>query len=103
MTLREYLDKKKKSLAIAIWIAFPSWLLLLVILENNAASFKIIGFIGVLIIGIIIVYAAYTLKCPRCKEDVNMLVMVNPWLFKVSKKILCCPYCGLKMDDEIEN
>jgi len=100
MTLREYLNTRKKLYIATVWILLPLLFVILAMLEGNDLV-KLVGIVGFATISLIFVYLWQTLKCPICKGSFYTLVMNDPWSLDVSNKIICCPYCGVEFDNEI--
>ena len=68
----------------------------------------IISFVGFGAAFIAIFYAQIGIKCPSCRNSWGYIAMYkgfefsNPFkIFRISKKIRYCPFCGIDIDKEI--
>jgi len=99
MTVREYLDKRRVAAYIALFVGFG-----IVGLAGVCAG-CLPGFI--VIIGIVVgvggaLYLNYGLRCPKCNGMVAYAVAwpMDKFIY-ISDSIKLCPFCGVKMDEEI--
>jgi hypothetical protein len=101
MTLRESLEKSKRRFVLSLWIAFPLWFLAIFLMSDSPDLAPVLVVAGFVLFGALILFAWYRMKCPACGENLYMLLMSKPWPFGVPAKLKCCPYCTVRLDDEI--
>jgi len=101
VTARDVLDKKKRSVAILLY--FNSAIFLVGLLFSILfPAFCIIGFWGVGIFIVTLVYTYFGIRCPVCKAFLGIHAMRGGSPLSISRKMRFCPYCGIDLDLEDE-
>lgn len=106
MTIREYLNNKKKKYFSA---AFISWgvcaitLIAMVIIETNMLFYFILLLSSFLAGELFLFYPYWGVRCPNCKNKLGFIFFrYNKNLFSISDKFGFCLYCGVNLNSEIK-
>jgi hypothetical protein len=101
MEHRNKLNKKKKKAVLTVLSFWVPCIIIPPILAT--AGLKALAYYSVafLYIGGALFYLHYyfCIRCPKCNEAIGFLVLAtNKHLFKISEKILFCPFCSVSFD-----
>lgn len=100
MTIRDLVNKKKRNAAIVYFVAFPVFIIsILVGINYNYKPIILFAVAAFIIMFVSLFYLLYGIRCPRCRNFLGPITSYFGWPFSISKKINYCPFCGIKMDE----
>jgi hypothetical protein len=101
MTIREYLQRRAKLLALGIvgaWAVMAGQSFLVAQPSGPVAVAFLIA--GALVFFGAILAVVFMLRCPRCNGNLGSLVAhFGPLRKMSSRQANFCPFCGVKLDD----
>ncbi len=100
MSIRSEINKTKRTLDMIACVGFALFLFSLVLIEK-APFLPAIAIAGFAIFFGAITYSFYGIKCLKCKGPFGYVVVAMGTLFRISKKIRYCPFCGIDLDADL--
>jgi hypothetical protein len=102
MTIRNLLDKKKRTVSIITYTGFVIFIAGM-FFGVGKNELPVIGLVGFGVAFITVVYAFFGIRCPKCGGGWGYIAMYLGHPFAISKKIRFCPYCGVELDRNLTN
>lgn len=97
MTIREILGRQKKTLNVITYVGMAIFIPGTMIANNPIAH--MVGLIAFAAMFMTMVYSAFAIKCPKCKESLFQLVYSSGRSpFSISEKLKVCPFCRVELD-----
>ena len=103
MTIRDHLNRKMRPFFIVMGVCF----VLFALSGPLAASMRVLPllpFIPFLGFAGCILYLYFRIRCPNCNNPISQLpMMAGGGFFRFSRKLKCCPFCGIDFDTELKD
>ncbi len=97
MSMRSEVNRKKRALDMLACAGFA--LFGVGLLSIGSAPFlPVIAIAGFAIFFGAITYSFYGIKCLKCHGPFGYVVVAMGTLFRISKKMRYCPFCGVDLD-----
>jgi hypothetical protein len=100
MTMREYFNRRKKRVLLALTACALLAIASALVSVRYETAFLLT--LACVVAGIVIMYSAvmFGFHCPLCRGQWGYLAMYSGRLFSIRKDLRSCPYCGAEVDAE---
>ena len=103
MTIRDYLNRKIVIVFVIMMICLGSFVLLGILASSSTQQFELLAFLPFFGVAVCILCLYYAVRCPKCHNAVAYLTYLpGGGIFRLSKKVKFCPFCGVAFDNQIE-
>jgi hypothetical protein len=100
MNVRSIINKDKRRLSLVAYLGVALFFVG-VLLSPIARHMFTLALVGVGLTFVSVVYAFFSISCPRCNATWGYVAMYSGGMLSISKKIKFCPYCGVDIDSDI--
>lgn len=103
-TIRQSVNSKRRQMILLIVCALLCLAAGIILAKIMSWLFAILAVAAFFIAYLFILVLYFDTRCPKCNGNIGYALAWPPtWNMSVSKSIKYCPFCGVSLDEKIED
>ena len=102
MTMREVLNRKKRTVTLVTWSCFAIFGVSGYLSRRFEPLFPV-ALVAFGVAFVTILLALFGIRCSRCRGNLGYLVAYSGGPMSVGRAVKYCPYCGVQIDESVDS